>query len=109
MSFKSYHFPVMLLLVSLTTWSQTVRRGRNEGTFNIPASNVIGNGNITIAASILGGYSKRYSESEIKFDPGIHLGIGVGDILQLSALVNFTNFQGLGTSEVHLQITTSGQ
>ena len=33
-----------------------MKRGRNEGTMNMPASNAIGNGNITVYAGGFGSY-----------------------------------------------------
>ncbi|NLG17427.1 MAG: hypothetical protein GX556_08885 [Fibrobacter sp.] len=96
-------YPVLLLLMcSLMSYSQTVKRGRNEGTFNISPSNVAGNGNITTGISLSGGYG----ETGLRADPGFNVAIGISDIMQLSGRASFTNFQGLGAVECRLQITT---
>ena len=60
--FRSYSSPLLILLCcSLLSWGQTVR-GKKRGTFNIPSSNVAGNGNITAGALLSGGYGKTDSE-----------------------------------------------
>ncbi|MBN1309452.1 MAG: hypothetical protein JXA18_16150 [Chitinispirillaceae bacterium] len=81
-----------------------IRRGRNEGTFNIPASNVMGNGNIIVAAAVAGGYAA----SGIRIDPGAYLAVGITDIMQLSGKTAFTNFRTLGVTEGHFQLTMPG-
>ena len=80
----------------------TVKRGRDEGTMNISASNVVGNGNITV---FTGGYGS-YGTIGTRIDPTVGLRIGISNIIQLRAKTAFTNFAGLGTSEAHIQLTS---
>jgi hypothetical protein len=89
----------------LTVWAgSAVKRGRNEGTMNIDASNVIGNGNITFATGAYG----NYGVSGACIEPTIGLRVGVSNIIELKTATSFTNFAGLGTSEAHIQFTTPG-
>ncbi|MBN1127399.1 MAG: hypothetical protein JXA71_00330 [Chitinispirillaceae bacterium] len=102
---------VSLLLFSAPFIEAAVKRGRNEGTMNITASNVVGNGNITVTAGSYGQYLRLGSHldsSGIRFDPTVGLAIGISSILEFRAQTAFTNFADLGTSEVHLQFTTPG-
>ncbi|MBN1980520.1 MAG: hypothetical protein JW795_03250 [Chitinivibrionales bacterium] len=92
-----------IVLFVVPTFSQ-IKRGRNEGTFNIPASNVIGNGNIVVGAAFSGGLAA----SGIRFDPGAYLAVGITEIMQLSGRTAFTNFRTLGGTEGHFQLTMPG-
>jgi hypothetical protein len=91
------------LLSALPTYGQ-IKRGRQEGTFNIPASNVMGNGNIIVAAALSGGIAA----SGMRVDPGVYLAVGITDIMQLSGKTAFTNFRTLGGTEGHFQLTFPG-
>lgn len=84
--------------------ASTVHRGRNEGTMNIPASNVVGNGNITLSGGMYGGYGTIGRRA----NPSIGAVVGISDIMQLRASTSFANFKGLGTTEAHFQLTTPG-
>jgi hypothetical protein len=95
---------VLLLSGTAIFGESTMKRGRNEGTINIPASNAIGNGNITVYAGTLGSYGTIGTI----VDPGVSACIGLADIMQISGKMTFTNFKGLGTSEAHLLLTTPG-
>jgi hypothetical protein len=79
-----------------------VKRGRDEGTMNIPASNVIGSGNITFIAAGFG----TYGTTENSFDPTIGICAGIAGMIELRAHTSFTSSLEWGTSEVHLQVTT---
>lgn len=97
----------ILLLSSITLTinaADDIKRVRNEGTFFIPASNVMSNGNIS--AFIGSGIS--VTEKRITSSSPIGLAIGLAEIMQISANVSFTDFQKLGTTEAHLQLTTPG-
>ncbi|MBN1577211.1 MAG: hypothetical protein JW913_11700 [Chitinispirillaceae bacterium] len=95
---------VIIFMLFTLPGSGQVKRGRNEGTFNIPASNVMGNGNIIVAAAFAGGYAA----SGIRIDPGMYLAVGITDIMQLSGKTAFTNFRTLGGTEGHFQLTMPG-
>jgi hypothetical protein len=96
-------FIVVLLIIGTNILGQTtMKRGRNEGTMTIPASNSIGNGNITVYAGGTGDYGAIGSSA----DPTLGICIGISDIIQMSGKMAFTDFKGLGTSELHLQLTT---
>lgn len=95
----------MLLLVFLSLPSTgQVRRGRNEGTFNIPASNVMGNGNIILGTSLSG----EHSGSSNHIDPGLYLGVGFTEIMQILGRTSLTNFRRLAGTEGHVQVTFPG-
>lgn len=93
----------MLGVLSLFVRSSyaSVRRARNEGTMNIPASNVLGNGNM-IAGGLL---SCSYASTGLRLDPGGSLAVGVADFMQVAGKMAFTNFTSLGSTEAHLQLT----
>jgi hypothetical protein len=78
-----------------------VKRGRNEGTLNVPASNVIGNSNITIYTAALG----QYGDTAL-VEPTIGAVVGISDLIELQASTSFTNFQGLGTTKVRIRATS---
>ncbi len=84
--------------------AQTVKRGRNEGTMHIPASNVMGNGNITAYADI-GGF---LSPEKFEGNAVVGAGIGIAEILQFNAQTTFINFSRFGPTEAHLQATLPG-
>lgn len=89
------------LLFFIANSHAAVKRSRNEGTMNIPASNVLGNGNM-----IVGGFlSCSYGSTGLRFDPGGSLAVGVADIIQISGKMAFTNFKSLGSTKAHLQLT----
>lgn len=100
---------IRILVVSLAVCTglfgqSALKRGRNEGTMNIPASNVIGNGNITIYT----GGSGSYGTIGAFLDPTFGACVGIANIMQISGKIDVRNFKGLGTSEAHLQLTTPG-
>jgi hypothetical protein len=98
-------FPVtsLIILVLVTVvFSQNVKRGRNEGTFNIPASNVQGNGNISLFTTVNG----HYNSNGFGSDPSGRITVGIADILQFSGQLSLTNFSTLGTAQAEAQITT---
>jgi len=104
MHYRFIYYISLLLLCDGGIISGQIKRSRNEGTFNIPASNVMGNGNITIAAAL----ASTFAPSGVRFDPGAYLAVGIANILQLSGRTAFTNFQTLGTTDAHLQLTMPG-
>ncbi len=101
-SMRAMNAGILALLVFLPASGQTVIRNRDEGTASIPASNVMGNGNIT--AYIEGGGT--YDLNRLAAIPAVGAQVGITDIMELSA--RFVPWTGLaiGPIEVHLQITT---
>jgi len=100
-------FVTFILCMALSAHAlnaQTVKRGRNEGTYSIPASNVLGNGNIDFFLAS----SARYSLAGFGVDPIIGAQIGISEIMQLTGQFIPVAQKGLGPLEVHLQITTPG-
>ncbi|MDD5675636.1 MAG: hypothetical protein PHC61_15815 [Chitinivibrionales bacterium] len=97
---------VNLVTVSLITAlsGQTVIRGRSEGTITIPASNVIGNGNITVYFQP----NAWYSAQGFRLDPILGGCIGISDIMQISAQTIPLGSKGLGPTEAHVQLTLPG-
>ncbi|MFP4015038.1 MAG: hypothetical protein ACLFVQ_13210 [Chitinispirillaceae bacterium] len=98
-------FPgIILLFLFISLSAQSVKRGRNEGTINIPATNVLGHGNITVSGGLNGGiHIEGYSGSaEMRTD------IGVADFLQLSATSWFPNLSRFGYISSCLQATIPG-
>ncbi|MBD3422695.1 MAG: hypothetical protein GF398_21480 [Chitinivibrionales bacterium] len=95
---------VVLLALAACSHAGTVRRGRNEGTLSIPASNVMGNGNISAYAHLL----TRIGVDGFGFDPAIGGQIGLGGILQMSGQIIPVGTDGLGPIEAHLQATLPG-
>jgi len=83
---------------------ESMRRGRNEGTIDIPASNVIGTGNITAWTDLIIGYSAN----GLRFEPAAGGVIGAGGIIQLSGRIAPLGARGLGPMEAHLQMTLPG-
>jgi hypothetical protein len=81
---------------------QKVLRGRDEATLSVPASNVMGNGNIDIFAAS----DARYSVSGFGFDPIIGGQIGISDIMQLNGQFIPISKSALGPVEAHLKITS---
>ncbi len=104
MSIRFYNLSMAIIAALILPAYGQVKRGRNEGTFNIPASNVIGNGNITIGSF----FSAGVASSGGRFDPGAYLTVGITDIMQLSAKTALTNFRTLGCSEGRFQLTMPG-
>ncbi|NLL12478.1 MAG: hypothetical protein GX267_03640 [Fibrobacter sp.] len=92
---------VIFLMLMFPCHAQDIRRGRNEGTVNIPASNVDGNGNITLSATLNGSIGKHSSMLKSK----IAGKIGIADILQGFVSTSVVNFRKIGLTEVHGQIT----
>jgi hypothetical protein len=95
-------FVVLLALFSVS--AQTVLRGRDEGTSGIPASNVMGNGNMTL--SIAGGGSYRLTGYSAF--PVVAGQVGITDIMELSGRFVPWSSGGIGPIEAHLQFTTPG-
>jgi hypothetical protein len=83
---------------------QTVKRGRNEGTLSVPASNVMGNGNINLFIAS----DARYSLQGFMFDPVLGGQIGISDMMQLTGQFIPVSKSFIGPVEAHLQITTPG-
>ena len=83
---------------------QTVKRGRNEGTTYIPASNVMGNGNITAYADLGGIINSKALEGNAVAGANI----GIAGILQFNIQTSFINFNRFGPTEAHLQATIPG-
>lgn len=104
MHYKICIYSLIFLLLAHSLWSQTVIRGRNEGTFTIPAANVQGNGNITGFTTQTGIYTSKELAVMSKFG----LSMGIAQILQVWAQTSFINFNRLGTIDAHMQITTPG-
>ncbi len=86
--------------------SQSVARGRNEGTLSIPASNVVGNGNITAHTHVRAGYGANGPT----LSPSVGGMIGIGGVLQAAGNFELFSLQstGLGLLESHLQATIPG-
>lgn len=104
-----FMFALSLLLgcmVAPILSSQSIARARNEGTLSIPASNVLGNGNILAHTGIGFGYGGN----SLNLSPTIGGTIGVGGILQVSGQVEPFSLEkkGLGLLEAHLQATLPG-
>lgn len=82
-----------------------VKRGRNEGSLTIPASNVMGNGNITAFLATTAGY---VTSEGFGIEPVVGGRIGIGGILQFAGSVVPIGAKGLGPLEAHLQATIPG-
>jgi len=98
---ECYSMIMILFMLIFPCYTQDIRRGRNEGTVNIPPSNVAGNGNITLSATLSGSIGKHSSNVNSK----IAGNIGIADILQGSLSTSINNFRKIGLTEVHGQIT----
>lgn len=95
---------MILIFLFISLSAQSVKRGRNEGTVSIPATNVLGHGNITIQAGSEGGiHLNGYSASA-----RMRADIGVADFLQLSATSSFPNLSRFGYISSCLQATVPG-
>jgi hypothetical protein len=97
--------------VSSLSGEATVNRGRNEGTMNITASNVIGNGNISLSTGTFGHYlrlGRSLDSIGFRVDPTVGLQVGISNIIEFRAQTAFTNFSELGTSDAHVQFTLPG-
>ncbi len=99
--FQSLFLGLATAWIASDVLASTVARGREEGTFYVPGSNVIGSGNITAYAS--GG--TWYSLGGFTFNPVIGGIIGVGSILQGSAQLQLIGKRGLGPVEAHVTVT----
>lgn len=95
---------MILFGLNLLSTAQDVKRGRNEGTRNIPASNVAGNGNLTSSGTVRGSLGKPGSQLEAS----IACGFGIAEILQCDAKLSVVNFKKLGMTESHFQLTLPG-
>lgn len=99
---------IAAVAISATAFSiygeTSIKRGRNEGTLCIPASNVSGNGNLTLFSSIGGSISKK----ALMGNALVGAQIGVAEIMQIKAGASFINFQKFGPAEAHLQFTIPG-
>lgn len=113
MMYKMYKSIIRKFLFLLTVFitgslnsfaEETVKRGRNEGTLFIPASNVMGNGNITAYADLGGNLSTNALEGNA--DCGAT--IGIAGLLQFNIQTSFINFSRIGPTEAHLQLTLPG-
>lgn len=92
----------LIVLTVTDTIMPQVRRDRNEGTFNIPASNVTSNGNIHFYAAMSG----SAAEKGFSIDPWAGLKVGVTSIVQLSGKVEVDKLKKLGGINGSLQVTT---
>ncbi len=95
---------LVLVLFAFTLSAQTVKRGRNEGTSNIPASNVAGHGNITVGSGLMGGVFINGFQSQASAS----MKVGIGNNLQLSASSSFPGLSSFGCISSSLQITLPG-
>ncbi|KMQ52235.1 hypothetical protein CHISP_0916 [Chitinispirillum alkaliphilum] len=100
MNFTSMISVIMLSAVFAYA-NPEVRRGRNEGTVNIPASNVLSSGNITAYCISRGGIGLN------DMSAGLYMGgaIGVAEMIQFSGR-GVINRQGIGPLGVSMQVTT---
>lgn len=94
-------FILILLIFCFHCIAQDVKRGRNEGTCNIPASNVAGNGNIIAGTTIRANFGKPNSEVETS----IYGGVGIAGIFQFNGNLSIINLREPGTVEAHCLIT----
>lgn len=95
---------ILLYSTSQVLLAQSIRRGRNEGTYNIAASNVTGSGNITLEANV----KSHYGSNGFGIDPDGSLTVGIADILQFRGLISLTNFKAIGSAQANAQITLPG-
>jgi len=84
-----------------TTTLAQVKRLRSESPSSIAASNVIGSGNVAVAAGMVSSITGK----AISVDPLIDGRIGIGGVMQLSASARLLNFNTIGPMEAHLQAT----
>ena len=95
-----------LALTALATYAlaqdPAMKRGRNEGLFFTPASNVMGNGNINLDLSA----DVRINQERLTSLQVLGGAIGIAEILQLRASASLLEFRRLGPIEAHLQMTT---
>jgi hypothetical protein len=104
-------YKIMIALLAIVVYgishiasAQSIRRGRNEGTCNITASNVSGSGNITLEANV----KSHYGRNGFGVDPDGSLTVGIADILQFRGLISFINFKSIGLAQANGQITLPG-
>ncbi len=93
-----------IFLVAANLYAQDVRRGRNEGTLNLPASNVSGSGNIALYVLSRGGVGAGGVST------GLYAGgsVGVAEIIQFSADASLAGFSALGPLRASMQVTLPG-
>lgn len=103
---KTVLIPFLLITITFfycfSVTAQTIKRGRNEGTINIPASNVLGNGNINAGASM----KTIAGKDGFSVNPQISGAVGFTHILQFFGQVSFPNFKTLGCATGRIQATT---
>ncbi len=106
MKFKIIIYSILLIVINMNNpcFSKSVKRVRNEGTFYLPASNVMGNGNISVYSQLKGRLTSKLLEAIAE----LGVGIGLAEILQFKIQTSFINFNELGPSEMHLQATLPG-
>ena len=94
----------ILFFAAVNLYAHDVRRGRNEGTLNIPASNVPGSGNIAVYGLTRGGVGIDGMKT------GLYMGgsIGVAEIMKLSAQGSLPQFSGIGPLRASMQVTLPG-
>jgi hypothetical protein len=97
--YKSLIFIITFLFIAS---SQNIKRGREEGTSSIPASNVMGNGNITAFGCGVASYSL---DGFVPFG-AFGMRVGITDILQISGKFIPLIRGNMGPIDIHLQITT---
>ncbi|MDG5813610.1 hypothetical protein QA601_00830 [Chitinispirillales bacterium ANBcel5] len=103
---KRHIMVVMILLFSTISavGQGTVKRGRNEGTANIPASNVLGSGNVNVYTSFIGDLVSEGVSSNVSAGASI----GVAEMLQLSFSASLADLSRIGPFESTLQVTLPG-
>ena len=110
MSISHFKVPTAIIQIAFlccihtASQAQSIKRGRNEGTRNIAASNVLGSGNISLDANI----KSSYGGNGFSSDPEGSLSVGIGDILQFSGAISLSNFKALGSAHADAQITLPG-
>ncbi|MCX7725409.1 MAG: hypothetical protein N2053_01035 [Chitinispirillaceae bacterium] len=100
MSIKILYISFITILCIVPVISQ-VRRNKNEGTFNVPASNVAGNGNVLVSGFFNGSYLQR----GLRFESYVNLSAGVTNILQVYGKTGIRNLTQLSTTEGKMQLT----
>ncbi len=91
-----------VLAANAADQSTSVKRGRNEGLFLCPASNVMGNANLSGAI----GADIRINSDRLLSGQSVWGAIGIAEIMQFSAEATAFDFSSLGPAVAHLQITT---
>lgn len=104
MGFSSLRILPFVGLLCVGVWAEGVKRGRNEATLSMPASNVMGSGNITA----YGGFEGGYNREALSLIPAVGARIGIGGIMQFDAQSAFSGFREIGPMAAHLQMTIPG-